>query len=235
MTEWAAKRFWASVDVVEAENGFNVTLDGRRVLTPQKSVLSLPTHPFAQRLAAEWSAVEGAVDPNAMPITRAANSAIDKVTPQRTEIIDILAAYGESDLLCYHADQPRALVERQQAQWSPWLDWACQRYNAPMVVTSGISPVSQDPQSMLRLREPLKKMTVFQLTGMHDLITISGSLVLALAITDGEISAEDAWPISRLDELWQIEEWGADEEAEELGESKRKDFLRAFEIFSIST
>ena len=104
-----------------------------------------------------------------------------------------------------------------------------------MIVTTGIVPISQDPQSMLRLREPLEKMTAFQLTGMHDLITISGSLILALAVTDGAISAQDAWPIARLDELWQIEQWGADEEAEELAESKRQDFLRAIEVFCIST
>ncbi len=235
MTGWAAKKFWTSVDVVDAENGFTVALDGRTVRTPLKSELSLPTRAFAERLAAEWDAVEEAVDPNSMPFTRAANSAIDKVTPQRAEIIDMLAAYGESDLLCYHADQPKELVDRQRAQWSPWLDWVHERYISPMVVTTGIVPISQDPQSMLRLREPLEKMTAFQLTGMHDLITISGSLILALAVTDGAISAQDAWPIARLDELWQIEQWGADEEAEELAESKRQDFLRAIEVFCIST
>jgi chaperone required for assembly of F1-ATPase len=231
MTGWTAKKFWTEVAVTEIDGGFGVALDARPVRTPLKSVMAMPTRAFAEAVAEEWRAVVKTVDPNLMPMTRAANSALDKVTLQRTDVVEMLAAYGESDLLCYRAALPEALVARQHAVWQPWLDWAAKEFGAPLRTTVGVIPIAQDQKTASRLKSELDAMTAFQLTGVHDLITISGSLVLALAVVKGALTAEGAWDASRLDELWQIEQWGADEEAEELSRIKRADFIRGHQIF----
>ena len=234
MTDWAAKKFWTEVAVTELDGGFGVALDTRPVRTPLKSVMAMPSRAFAEAVAEEWRAVVKTVNPNAMPMTRAANSALDKVTLQRADVVEMLAAYGESDLLCYRAERPEALVARQHAVWQPWLDWAEAELGAPLRTTVGVIPIAQDQRSAARLKAELDAMTPFQLTGVHDLITISGSLVLAFAVIKGALTAEQAWDASRLDELWQIEQWGADEEDEELIRIKRADFLRGHQVFTLS-
>ncbi len=234
MTGWTAKKFWSRVGVTEVDGGFGVALDGRPVRTPLKSVMTMPTRAFADAVAEEWRAVDETVDPNVMPLTRAANSALDKVTPQRADVIAILAAYGESDLLCYRAERPEGLVARQHDVWQPWLDWAEDTLGARLRTTQGVIPVAQEAAATAKLRAELEAMTAFQLTGIHDLITISGSLVLALAVVKEALSAADAWEASRLDELWQIEQWGADDEAEALARIKRADFLRGYEVYAMA-
>ena len=234
MTGWSAKKFWSEVSVTADGDGYSVRLDDKAVRTPLKAPLLLPTERFADAIAQEWRAVEETVDPNAMPFTRAANSAIDKIKAQRREVIEMLAAYGDSDLLCYRAEQPQELVDRQEAAWTPWLNWAAEIYGARLQVTKGILPVSQSDDALEKLRAPLDALSDFQLTGAHDLITISGSLVLALAVVDGALGADDAWRIARLDEAWQIEQWGKDDEAEAFAESKRQDFLRALDLVRLS-
>lgn len=234
MTGWTAKKFWTEVAVTEVDGGFGVALDGRPVRTPLKSVMTMPTRAFAEAVAEEWRAVDKTVDPNVMPMTRAANSALDKVTLQRADVVAMLAAYGESDLLCYRAERPETLIARQQDVWQPWLDWAEAELGARLHTTRGVIPIEQDAEAAARLRAELDGMSAFQLTGTHDLITISGSLVLALAVVKGAIAADEAWEASRLDELWQIEQWGADEEAEDLARIKRTDFLRGYEVYSLS-
>lgn len=234
MTGWTAKKFWIEVAVTEVDGGFGVALDARPVRTPLKSVMVMPTRAFAEAVADEWRAVDKTVDPNVMPMTRAANSALDKVTLQRADVVEMLAAYGTSDLLCYRAEQPVALVARQHAVWQPWIDWAEAELGARLRITQGIVPIEQDAEAAARLRAELDGLSAFQLTGVHDLITISGSLVLALAVVKGALSGEDAWEASRLDEMWQIEQWGADDEAEDLARIKRADFLRGYQVYSLS-
>lgn len=234
MNTWAPKRFWKATEVAEHANGFEVRLDGRSVRTPLKTLLVVPTKAFAERIAAEWEAQEKLVDPRTMPFTRAANAALDKVALQRAEVADMLSAYGGTDLLCYRATAPEALVARQAAAWDPMLDWAMQTYGARLQVTSGVVPVDQDPESLARLGQVVHGFDPFQLTGLHDLVAISGSLVLGLAVAAGHISAELAFDMSRIDETWQIEQWGEDEDEAILIASKRLDYLRAKEIFDLS-
>ncbi|WP_425091652.1 ATP12 family chaperone protein [Tropicimonas sp. S265A] len=234
MSGWASKRFWQTTSVDIAEGGYAVALDGRPVRTPLKKPLVVPTAEFANAIAAEWDAQEDTVDPTTMPFTRAANAALDKVSAQREEVRQILADYAGTDLLCYRATGPETLVARQAAAWDAHLDWAAQRYGAPLTVTSGIVPVAQPKGSLDAYRAEVAWFSDFELTGFHDLVAISGSLILAFAVAEGRISAAEGYDTSRIDELWQIEQWGEDEEASALAEHKRSEFLRAFRVMQMS-
>lgn len=231
MSEWALKRFWEKVAIEPSENGFRVVLDGRPVRTPAKSVLIVPSEAIGRAIAAEWEAQVEIVDPTSMPWTRSANAALDKVATQRDEVIDHLASYAGTDLLCYRASDPESLIKRQAKMWDPLLDWAKSRYSVSFQVTSGVMPILQPEETLGRLREEMLEMTDFQLTGFHDLVTLSGSYVLALAVAERVGEAGDLWPVSRLDEDWQAEQWGKDEEAEEHAEIKRQAFEHAANIY----
>ena len=227
MSGWAPKRFWTEVAVVPEGEDFAVVLDGRPVRTPQKAHLRVPTRPFAEEVAREWAEQGETLDPNAMPATRLANVAIDKVAASQADVVAMLASYGASDLLCYRAEAPPALVERQQAGWNPLLEWSAGELGARLAVGSGVMPVAQSEADLARLREPVEQMDAFEIAAFHDLVTLSGSLVLGLAVAFGRLSAEEAWGLSRLDEDFQIEEWGADEEAAEAAGRRRAAFLDA--------
>ena len=233
MSAWKAKRFWTSAQAEACEGGFTVRLDGRAVKTPAKAALVVPTMAMAEAIAAEWDAQTGEVKPATMPVTRAANSAIDKITAQRDEVVEIIAAYGATDLLCYRALAPVALIARQAAGWDPVLDWAAGALGARLVVTAGVVHVEQPPEALARLTARVAGMTEFQLAGLHDLVAISGSLVLALAVTEGRLGVDAAWVLSRIDETWQIEQWGADEEAAELEAARRVAFGEASRFYAL--
>lgn len=231
MSEWAMKRFWDAATVARDEDGFAILLDGRPVKTPAKRPLVVPSEVMARRIAEEWAAQEKTVDPTRMPWTRSANAALDKVSMQRQEVIDHLAGYAETDLLCYRAEGPHELLERQRCGWDPMLDWAATTYGARLLVTSGVMPVSQDMAVVERLAETMRGMSGFQLTGFHDIVALSGSFVLSLAATESMEEPETLWQLSRIDETWQIEQWGADEEAAEEAILKKTAFFHAIEFF----
>jgi chaperone required for assembly of F1-ATPase len=225
MSGWAPRRFWTEVAVVPEGEGWTVTLDGRPVRTPQKAHLRVPTRAFAEEVAREWAEQEGELNPAAMPATRLANAAIDKVAASRAEVVAMLAEFGATDLLCYRAEGPSTLVARQGAGWDPLLLWCAQALGAELRLGRGVMPVAQAEGDLRRLREPLEAMDAFELAAFHDLVSLSGSLVLALAVAMGRLSPEEAWTLSRIDEEFQIEEWGADEEAAEAAARRRAAFL----------
>ncbi len=227
MTGWKAKRFWKAAAAAPEGEGFAVRLDGRPVRTPAKRPMILPTRAMAEAVAAEWAAVGAEVDPRRMPVTRAANAAIDKVATQFDEVAAMIAAYGGSDLLCYRATGPEALVRAQAAAWDPMLDWAARTYGARLVATQGVVPVAQPPEAVARLAAEVFACSPFQLTALHDLVALTGSLVLGLAATGEGVDAHDLWRLSRFDEDWQAAEWGEDAEAVAAAERKRGDFLSA--------
>lgn len=227
---WTPKRFWKATTTAETTGGWQVLLDGRTVKTPAKAALILPSAGLAELVAAEWEAQSGQIDPNSMPVTRMANSAIDKVTPMQAEVAAHLAEYGGSDLLCYRAERPEDLVRRQSAAWDPLLDWIAAQ-GAPLKAVPGVIHVAQEPESLARLSAMVAAFTPFQLAAFHDLVAISGSLVIALAVTQGRLTPEAAWDIARIDETFQAEEWGEDEEAAEIAALKRADFLTAARVF----
>lgn len=234
MSGWAKKRFWKETGVVEVEGGYTVELDGRRVKTPAKAPLTLPTRAMAEAIAAEWQAQEKEIDPNTMPVTRSANAAIDKVAIQHGEVADMLAEYGGSDLLCYRAAQPVELVARQAERWDPMLDWAGEKLGAKLQPVSGVMHMAQDQAALDRLKTQVNALSNFEMAAFHDLVSLSGSLVLGFAAVHQARPIEDLWTLSRLDEDWQEEQWGVDEEAAEQAEIKRQAFLHADFFFRLS-
>ena len=227
MTEWVAKRFWTDAASEPVAGGHRIVLDGRPVKTPGRRALIVPSLEMAEATVAEWAAQGEVIDPATMPVTRSVNSALDQTAPQRDAVIEMLAAYAETDLLCHRASHPASLVRRQSEAWDPLLAWAIQQFDAHLVVTEGVMPQDQDAQSLARLRSAVAQYGDFGLTALYDLIGISGSIVIGLAVADGMLPAEDGWSISRFDEDHQIQQWGADEEAEARAETRKAAFLHA--------
>jgi chaperone required for assembly of F1-ATPase len=234
MSAWKPKRFWKAVTIHPHADGFAVHLDARHARTPGKAPLILPSRAMADAVAAEWQAQQGLVKPETMPFTRGANTAIDKVAPQMGVIVADLASYGGTDLLCYRATGPQALVDRQNAGWNPLLDWSAEALNAPLHHVPGVMHIAQPEASLARLHALVAAMQPFQITGFHDLVQLSGSLILALAVTRGRLTPDAAWGLSRIDETWQIEAWGDDEDAAATVEIKRLAFHQAVAFWSLS-
>ncbi len=220
------KRFWKTVEV-DADRG--IRLDDRPVRTPNRAPLTLPTEVLAEAIAEEWRAVkEGAdVDPRTMPFTGLANGAIDIVTPAPVPFAANLARYAESDLLCYRAPMPEPLVERQAKMWDPLLDWARGRYDVHFELVEGVMHRPQPAATVARLAEAIASRTPFQLAALAPLVTISGSLVAALALAEGAIDVETLWRASQLDEDWQAEMWGDDPLAAGARDERRRDVYAA--------
>ncbi|WP_323763695.1 ATP12 family chaperone protein [Marinovum sp.] len=234
MSEWKAKRFWRVTEIRAEAGGYGVYLDGRPVKTPAKAPLLLPTEGFAEAVHAEWDAVGELIDPTRMPFTRTANAAIDKVAHQKDEVADMIADYGGTDQLCYRAEAPEALRARQDAAWDPLLDWAEATYGARLAVTSGVMHLAQDAAALAPLRRAVHACNPFQLAALHDLVSLSGSLVIGLAAAGGRQDPETLWALSRIDETWQEEQWGEDEEAQAHAALKRAAFLHAAEVWRLS-
>ncbi|WP_104020364.1 ATP12 family chaperone protein [Roseovarius nitratireducens] len=234
MSEWAAKRFWNAAEVVEAGGGFGVRLDGRAVRTPAKAELVVPTQALAREIAAEWDAQEGEIVPATMPLTRAANAAIDRVAREQAEVAAMLAEYGSSDLLCYRAESPAELVARQAEAWDPLLDWAESAFSVRLRTTSGVMHVTQDAAALERLHAEVRLLDIWALTAFHDLVCLSGSLVIGLAALRDQAPLEALWRASRIDESWQQEQWGSDEEAEAVARKKECDFFNAKRFHDLS-
>ncbi|MDF1856935.1 ATP12 family protein [Pseudooceanicola sp.] len=235
MADWAAKRFWTEVSISETDQGFAILLDKRPLCTPAKAPLHLPTRALAERVAEEWRAQTDLIDPRLMPATRSANAAIDKVAVQFDEVADMLSAYGDSDLLCYRADAPIELVERQAAAWDPLLDWAGTRFAARLQPRTGVVHASQAPAALVRLDREVRRQSPFQLAAFHDLVSLTGSLVLALAAAHDRITAVEAWDLSRIDEDWQAEHWGTDDEATAAAAVKRQSLVDAKQFFDFAS
>lgn len=234
MSEWKAKRFWKAATVAPKTGGFAVELDGRPVKTPAKQALLVPTHAMAEAIAVEWDAQQELINPHTMPVTKTANAAIDKVAVQHAEVVDMLAAYGDSDLLCYRAEAPEELVARQAAHWDPMLDWAEQELGARLLPRTGVMHVPQAPEAVASLHQRTHALNAFELAAFHDLVAMSGSLVLGFAAALGARPADEIWEISRLDEIWQEQQWGEDEEATAVARIKRDAFVHAKRMFDLA-
>ncbi|MFV0246061.1 MAG: ATP12 family chaperone protein [Qingshengfaniella sp.] len=232
MNNWAPKRFWTDVTVAEIEGGVQVLLDGRALRTPSKLPLVLPTRALAEAVADEWAAQGEVLDPATMPITRTANSAVETVVPHHAAVAATVAAYGGSDLICYRAEAPADLVRRQAAAWDPLIDWAATELAAPLRVTAGIMHVPQPEASLTRLAGAVRALSPWQLAGFHDLVTLSGSLIIGFATVRGIAPPEDLWRLSRLDEEWQAEQWGADDEASAAAALKAQAFAEAARFYA---
>jgi chaperone required for assembly of F1-ATPase len=228
------KRFWTTADTAPEGGGFAVHLDGRPLRTPAKAPLILPTDALARAIAEEWDAQVDEIDPTVMPLTRGANAAIDKVSTQHAEVADMLAEYGDSDLLCYRATAPQELVAEQAAGWDPLLDWARQSQGIDLKVFSGVMYQPQSEEARARIAAKARALDPFALAAFHDLVTLSGSFIIALAAIEGWSDPPALWALSRIDEHWQERQWGVDDEAAATAARKREDFLQAARFHALS-
>lgn len=219
------KRFWKDVTVEPEDSGWTIRLDGRPLKAPARAALTVPTQTLAEAIAEEWRSVGETVDPRAMPLTGLANAAIDRVAPDRPAFARGLARYAEADLACYRAEGPRELVARQEHSWDPLLAWARRRYDVDFATTFGLMHVAQPSATVERLSHAVAALDGFQLAGLSPLVTIGGSLVAALAVVEKAISADEAWKAVSVDEQWQLDQWGADAEAEKALDNRRRDFM----------
>lgn len=216
------KRFWDEAAIAPVGDLWQVTLDGRPMRLPNAGTaggapLLLGNPALAAAIAAEWQAAGGAKGGEMsfadLPLTRLAGTAQERVAPQAEAVAVELAKYGESDLLCYRADGPDALVARQEALWQPWLDWAAEALGARLVVTTGIVHVAQSPQALAALAGAVGAQPVGVLTALGLAVPSMGSLVLGLALAAGAIDAGGATAAAQVDELFQAELWGVEAEA----------------------
>jgi chaperone required for assembly of F1-ATPase len=210
-----------------------ILLDGRPVKTPGRAPLAPPTDSLAGAIADEWNAQGEIIDPRSMPLTGLANAAIDRVAPAPEAFAAGLAVFGESDLLCYRAEGPAPLVALHAEHWDPLLAWARGRYSIEFAVTAGIIHTPQPRETIARLAATVAARDPFELAGLSPLVTVSGSLVLALALAEGAIGLDAAWAAATVDEQWQIDQWGEDAEALHALANRRADFAAAARFLSL--
>lgn len=229
------KRFYKETSAEAAEDGYRVLLDGRPMRTPAKTVLTLPTRALGAAIAAEWAAVPEGQDlkVDRLPLTRLAATGLDRVTPQRARVVADTAKYAASDLLCYRATDPASLVERQQGAWQPLLDWAGARYGARLRTTEGTSFVAQPSDALARLEAAVDGHGDMALSALYNLTHVSGSLIVALAVSERRLEADEAFAVAQLDELYQIERWGEDPIATERHAGIRRDIAAASRLLAL--
>ncbi|MDA0231517.1 MAG: ATPase [Proteobacteria bacterium] len=228
------KRFYKNAAVEKLDDGFTVALDGRSIKTPAKLPLVISIEELAEAVAAEWRAQNGEIRHETMPMMRFVCTALDRVTPSRAAVILETIKFAETDLLCYRAAQPEELARRQLEHWQPLLDWAETHYGAGLNTTTGLTPIAQDEASLARLRAAVEAESDLTLTGLHVATAASGSLVVALALLEREIDSQHAWATSHIDERWQLERWGEDEELFERLEGLRREISAAGEFLALS-
>lgn len=211
------KRFWDEVTVQPNEAGHMILLDNRPMNLPGGRRLVVPHPPLAEAIAAEWRAAGGAKGGEMSfadtPLTRLAGTAQELIAPDPSPTVDAIARYGETDLLCYRADAPEELVQRQARDWQPWLDWAALAFDAPLRVTAGITHIKQHRDSISALRHAVAALDPYALAALGIAVPAMGSLVLGLAMAAGRLDGPTAHALGALDELFQLEQWGEDEEA----------------------
>lgn len=228
------QRFYSDVRRVETPSGFVIQLDGRSVRTPGRSELVLPTGVLAEAIADEWRAHDTFIDPTRMPLTRFGNTTIDGVIPRIAEVRADAAKYAGTDLLCYRADGPAALVERQERAWDPVLLGVEAGLGASFTIVRGIMPIPQPTETLDRVAAWFSEQDAFAVTALHVMTTITGSAVLAIAFAKGDLDIEVVWRLALVDEDYQMELWGRDDEAMKVRERRWLDIEAAARFLSLS-
>jgi chaperone required for assembly of F1-ATPase len=223
------KRFYAKASVVESPNGFAITLDDKPVRTPSGRPLVAPAREIADAMSAEWEAQKETIDPLTMPLTRFANSVVDAVVDRVEAVADDVAKYFASDLLFYRASHPEALVAREAAHWDPVVFWAADALGAHFILGEGIVHVRQPDQAIEAARAALPT-DPWAVAALHVLTTLTGSALLALALLHGVIDQDQVWAAAHVDEDWNAEQWGVDEEVAARRAARLVDFRAATSI-----
>jgi chaperone required for assembly of F1-ATPase len=227
------KRFYKSAEAVREGQGFAVMLDGRPVRTPAKNMLVVPAEGLALAISEEWNAQSEVIDPATMPLTRLVNSAIDGVAREPDAVRAEIVKYAGSDLLCYRAEEPDKLVARQSAAWDPVVDWAGDVLGARFVLARGIVFTAQPEDTLAAIGPRLAHLDIFRLAAANVVTTLTGSALLAFALLEGRVSAEEAWSAAPVDEDWNIELWGADEEATERRARRYEEMQAAARVITL--
>jgi chaperone required for assembly of F1-ATPase len=215
------RRFYKSVQVSDDNR---ILLDGRPVKTPLKAALILPTYELAQAVAAEWDAQTDFIDTHAMPLTRLSNTAIDRATAEHDQILREITDYAGSDLVCYRADEPRRLAESQKQAWDHVLSWVNQRFGAKFRSASGIVHQHQDQTSLQAFTAFAAALDPFRLVALHNLMTLTGSAMIAAMLIERAIPPTAAWNAAHVDEDFQWSAWGIDEEAAARRAQRKRNF-----------
>ena len=220
------QRFYARAGVIEAPDGFVITLDDKPVRTPSGRILAAPNREIADGIVAEWDGQQETIDPLTMPLTRLANSVIDAVVDRVEAVADDVAKYFGSDLMFYRAGHPEALVAREAAQWDPIVFWAAEALGAHFILAEGIVHVRQPDTAIAAARAALPT-DPWSIAALHVVTTLTGSALLALALMRGVIDQDQAWAAAHVDENWNIEKWGGDEEVAARRAARLVDFRAA--------
>ncbi|MEH6790191.1 ATP12 family chaperone protein [Parasphingorhabdus sp.] len=229
------KRFYKDVSVLLQGDAFAITLDGRPVKTPQRNPLAVPTLALAEALAEEWAAQGEDIVPASMPLTALAQGACDQVARERERIVSRIAAFADSDMLYYRADEgQQALVDHQAGQWDPLLDWARQRYDVSFNLIHGIRYEAQPAETIERLAAAVEAQDDFAVATMLSLVGLSGSLIATLALVEGVQESAMLWPLVNLEELWQEQIWGRDDQAVAARGIKQAEFEAAARFLDLS-
>jgi chaperone required for assembly of F1-ATPase len=218
------KRFYEAVAVAGEAPPFALTLDGRQVKTPMKQALVVPSRPLAEAVGEEWRSQVEVIDPALMPLTRLANTTLDRVVGEEPRLIAEIIRYAASDLLCYRAEGPEALCRREALHWDPVLTWAATTLGHPFLAVSGVKHEAQPEATLVAVEAHLTRRDAFALTALHNLTTLTGSALLAMAVETGALAADAAWTAAHVDEDWQIEQWGEDIEAARRRQARRGEF-----------
>jgi chaperone required for assembly of F1-ATPase len=230
-----AKRFFERAGVEERDGAFGLTLDGRPARTPARNPIAVPTRALGEALAAEWQAQADVIDPAAMPLTRLVNSAIDGVAGSMAEVAADIAKYAGSDLIVYRAGEPERLVMEQASAWDPILAWAYEALGARFVLSEGVTFVDQPEAAVAALRARIaEESSPFRLAALHVMTTLTGSALIALAHAAGRLTAAEAWAAAHVDERFQEQVWGEDEEALQRRAGREADFLAASRAYALS-
>jgi len=227
------KRFYKEVSSAPVEGGFGVQLDGKAVKTPAGQALTVPTAKLAEAMAEEWAAQGETIVPSSMPMMQLVSTALDRIPLTRGQVQGFVSGYGASDVLCYRADAPEDLVRLQSISWQPWLDWAAREFGAPLVTGAGVVPLVQDEESLTALRLQVAGYNDWALTALQSLAPCLGSLVLSLAVVEGELPADEAFELSRIEEIFQNERWGTDSEAKTRSAGLRQEVVAAARLLDL--
>jgi len=227
------KRFYKDVTVEPGPEGHKILLDGRSVRTPRRNLLAVPEARLAEGLAAEWAAQGDLIDPATMPLTRLVNTALDGIPEVASDVADDIAKFAGSDLLTYRADGPERLVRRQRERWDPVLTWAEARFNVRFRLAEGVMPIAQDAAVLPAVRAALEGRSALDLAGLHTLTTLTGSVLLALAVAEGALDPEAGWAAAHLDEDWNIELWGEDFEAARRRAARKAEYDAALILLGL--
>jgi chaperone required for assembly of F1-ATPase len=214
MTRRTIARFYTEVSTVAQDGGFAVLLDGKSVKTPARAALVLPNAAFAKAVAEEWRTQGEQIEPMSMPLTGLAHAALDLVPHHRGKVIEHILGFGRSDLVCYRADAPSELALRQARLWDPWLTWIADAHGVRLQTGTGVSFIEQPVDSALALEKLVCALGDFQLAALDRAASLTGSIVLGLAMLDGGLGAADAFAAAQVDESYQAETWGRDAAAE---------------------